>query len=368
MRLYENNLFSRLTITLALILVIVLVMVAWWQMLFSKTLEYYVVSEKTSLETQIYIGMHQDENLLGQLIRENKIEDLKECKKKDDVCVKKIQATGYYAIAPGYEAVIYAEKKRKIHMFYWETSFLICILLLTIVYMFWVISREKKTQQEKLDFLAMTTHELKHPVSVLSLLLESLDRETLPKERVSEFIHKGMGEVKTLKKSLENILKIQDISMSGHKSVAAYKITVLFKSLKDNWEIHSLNRDQRIEFEAGHESDFMVHTSMAELSTIFNNLLENALLYSKEKVFVKTGKDQKGNFIEVKDQGIGFTQEDKKNFQKMFFRSNRYDVQNISGSGLGHFIIQKLLHKNSLSMTLESEGENKGSTFRVYLR
>jgi signal transduction histidine kinase len=253
-------------------------------------------------------------------------------------------------------------------MFLSETSFLIIIILFTIGYMVWVISREKKIQIEKQEFLTMTTHELKHPVSVISLLLESLSRGSLPENRINEFLQKGMNEVKTLKKSLDNILKLQELSSSARKPVTPYNVNIFLSDLVQNWQMHELNRENRIIFEKIHELEIMTQTNISDLQTILNNLIENALLYSKDKVIITNGHDNHGDYISVRDSGLGFSGEDIKNYQKMFFRSTRHDIQNIRGSGLGHFIIKKLLVKNSLQLTLESEGENKGSLFRLYIR
>jgi signal transduction histidine kinase len=366
MRFYEKTLFLRLAFTLAIIFISIIIMVAWWQMLFHKNLDYYVLSEKKILETRIVSALYKQNNDIQNLLKENKIIFTQKC--QGDICVPDINKNGFYEIHPEYDKLINKEKNRKFRMFLSETSFLIIIILFTIGYMVWVISREKKIQIEKQEFLTMTTHELKHPVSVISLLLESLSRGSLPENRINEFLQKGMNEVKTLKKSLDNILKLQELSSSARKPVTPYNVNIFLSDLVQNWQMHELNRENRIIFEKIHELEIMTQTNISDLQTILNNLIENALLYSKDKVIITNGHDNHGDYISVRDSGLGFSGEDIKNYQKMFFRSTRHDIQNIRGSGLGHFIIKKLLVKNSLQLTLESEGENKGSLFRLYIR
>jgi len=365
MKLYENTLFRRLTVTLAIIFFSILIMIYWWQLLFNRTLNYFVISEKKEIEVRLYQGLN-NHILINQLTQENKIHIVEKC--VIDVCVKIPNASRYYEINPEYEHNILAEKARKLRMFQWESSFLISILLFTIGYMFWVILREKKNQIEKQEFLSMTTHELKHPVSVISLVLESLQRESLPRERIQEFIEKGLQEIKTLKKSLENILKLQELTFSKPDNTLPFKINEYLNNIFLNWQIHELNKNGRLFLVKDASNEFLVHTNQKDLQIILNNLIENALLYSSQEVYIITGKDTKGIYVEIKDKGLGFDDDDKNNFQKMFFRSRRHDIQNIRGSGLGHYIIKKLLDKHSLQLTLDSQGENKGSVFRLYLK
>jgi|GEM_PF-2121403 len=382
MKSYEKNLFIRLAVTLAIIFFIVLVMIVWWQMLFNRSLEYYVIAEEKTLESNIVRGLYEQPGLVEKLLSEGHIVMTANC--VGSVCVKIPGRDMFYQVSPRYEAMIESARVRKLHMFFWETSFLVVILLLTIGYMFWIVSREKKSQREKQEFLAMTTHEFKHPVSVVSLVLESLQRDSLPKDRIGEFLQKGLSEVKTLQRSLENILKLQELSYTKKRNVPGYNLRDFVKAIVQNWQLHELNRHGRLvcnfspleknapEHTTEHLHDtsenLQCHVEPGDLRIILNNLLENALLYSTEKVFIDVGKDFKGNFIEVKDSGLGFTEDDKKNFQKMFFRSRRHDIQNIRGSGLGHYIIKKLLAKHSMQIVLDSEGENKGSTFKVYVK
>jgi signal transduction histidine kinase len=366
MKPYENKLFLRLAVTLAIIFFTILIMIFWWQLLFGRALEYYVVAEKKTLQNNILTGIYFQPEMIHKMISEGHIVSSGNC--NTDVCVKIPGSALYYEISPAYAKIIEYEKNRKLHMFYWETSFLVIILLVTIGYMFWIASREKKSQQEKQEFLAMTTHELKHPVSVISLLLESLKMDSLPKERVGEFIDKGLLEVKTLKKSLENILKLQEMNFTYKKFVSGYNLHDYILTVIQNWKLHALNREDRIEYKNVIGSNVTCHVEPGDLQIILNNLIENALLYSTGKVNIETGKDVRGNYIQVQDSGFGFTDDDKKNFQKMFFRSGRHDIQNISGSGLGHYIIQKLIARHSIHITLESGGENQGSSFKVYVK
>jgi two-component system sensor histidine kinase ResE len=138
----------------------------------------------------------------------------------------------------------------------------------------------------------------------------------------------------------------------------------------DYWQTHELNQKNRIQFHKNPEIDKVnITIDSAAVEIILNNLIENALLYSEDKeVEIVADTDQKGVYILIKDRGLGFTAEEKDNFQKMFYRSERHTIQNIRGSGLGHFIINSIIKKFNMQLTLLSKGENLGSEFKLYLR
>ncbi|MES0488844.1 MAG: HAMP domain-containing sensor histidine kinase [Leptospirales bacterium] len=342
-------------------------MTSWWQRLFSETIDtYFVQLELSKLEIQILKVSSGKPELLQTLLDEKQIRVVSSCTLKPCVRINESEVE-FYEITPEYLATLNLLKKRKTNMIYWETSFLMVFILLSIAYLSWALYREKTAQREKKEFLAMTTHELKHPVAVVSLVLDSLKRDSLPPERREEFLDKGLAELRDLKTSLENLLKIQEFEFEENLKTEPYGLQSQLNQIIQYWQIHELNKLNRIEY-AKTNVNYQITAHPKLLEIIMNNLIENALLYSKDKVSVRIGKDGKHPFVEVQDLGLGFSPEEKKNFQKMFYRSGRYEVQNQKGTGLGHYIIKKLSNNSGISIFLDSAGENMGSKFKVYIK
>ena len=361
------RLFARISIALVIVFVTIFVMTTWWQHLFSETINaYFVEAELSKLEIKILRSSSDDPKKLQDLIDTKQIRLVTTCNLQP--CVETNHSKSeFYEVTPEYQTILNNLKKRKTNMIYWETSFLMLFILLGIAYLGWALYREKKGQREKKEFLAMTTHELKHPVAVVSLVLDSLKRESLPPERRAEFLDKGLGELRDLKRSLENLLKIQEFEFEENLKTKPYGLQTQLNQIVQYWQMHETNKPNRIQYlpsETDHE--ITVHPKLIEI--IMNNLIENALLYSKDDIEITTGKDNRNVFIEVADQGLGFNAEEKKNFQKMFYRSGRYEIQNQKGTGLGHFIIKKLSSNTGISIFLDSAGENMGSKFKVYIK
>lgn len=378
----KQSLFLKLALSLAVVFFTIMIMTTWWQYLFAGVFKNQFELEKTRFMNELYqirLEMPNSQPRLLQFLEQKKaarLENGEGCSPTECVAFLEEGRLVFYALHPQYMAELQRAQKRRINMILWETSFLIVILLLAIAYLVWGIYREKRNQAERLEFLAMTTHELKHPISTVSLVLDSLKRDSIPPERRGEFIDRALSEVKVLGRSLENLLKIQEIEIGAKKSDATVKLGECGEALKESWELHSLNNPPRIQFhfgdtrpgqnsEARKNSSAELRIDMAAFLIIANNLIENALLYSKETVEVTLDLDAGTPYLEVKDRGLGFTEEEKGGFQKLFYRSNRHTIQNIRGSGLGHYIIKGLTEKYGLRLELKSEGENKGSAFSV---
>jgi len=364
MRYRSFSLFKRLGLILAVVYATVIIMTGWWQVMFARTIVFFGDNQRHILGAQILDSLYRDTSRLRDLIKQKKVVETDSCGM--DPCISDKDSGIFYQISPEYAKEIHRKVLKKKVMFYWETSFLLVILIISIVYIIWVLSREKKRQAEREEFLTMTTHELKHPVSVVQLVFESIKRGTLKGKQLEEYLDKGLTEIGSLKKSVSEILMLQEIGQKSH-TTEQIDIDKFIRDIESYWSVHHLNREGRLKVKYG-EASFVFNGNKKDLNTLFNNLIENALLYSDKDVDLFISKDSKGWFVGVEDQGAGFTPEEKEGYQKLFYRSKRHDIQNIRGTGVGHNIIKKILKTYGLSMELISEGENRGSLFKVYLK
>lgn len=101
-----------------------------------------------------------------------------------------------------------------------------------------------------------------------------------------------------------------------------------------------------------------------KIKWVVENLLDNAIRYSKEKGEIKILLKRKGNkiYFEIKDQGVGIPKKDQKHIFEKFFRSENALKSQTEGSGLGLFIAKGIIEKSGGKIGFKSK-ENKGSTF-----
>jgi signal transduction histidine kinase len=115
----------------------------------------------------------------------------------------------------------------------------------------------------------------------------------------------------------------------------------------------------------------MVQGDAAELGVVFRNLLENAIKYSENPVRVRVGIQRVAEArvqVEISDQGIGIPKKELRRIFRRFYRAGRDVQRQVSGLGLGLFVVRTLLRKHGGRIVALSEGAGRGSRFVVTLR
>ena len=104
---------------------------------------------------------------------------------------------------------------------------------------------------------------------------------------------------------------------------------------------------------------------------MFRNLLENAVKYSGRPVQIRVGVEEVGDGrvrVEISDQGIGIPKQELRRIFRRFYRATRDVQRQVSGLGLGLYVVRTLLRKHGGRIVALSEGSGRGSRFVVTLR
>ncbi len=111
-----------------------------------------------------------------------------------------------------------------------------------------------------------------------------------------------------------------------------------------------------------------VNAEKEEIHDVLSNLLTNAIKYTPPmgKIEIKTELKEKFAVISVKDNGIGFVDEQKKKIFKQFGKIERYGQGldlGIDGTGLGLYISKRIVESHGGKIWMESGGKDQGSSF-----
>lgn len=339
-------------------LLTVTIMTFWWQILFKRNLENYIPARLFAIE-------QEEKEILskGLTLKPNPkiFETVQNCQAL--LCFE--HKGRLYQIKSSVYLGLLQEKKKQERIFFYESLFLILVLIGSALYLVFLIHRERQDYQEREEFLALATHELKHPISSVLLILESLKRGALNKKQQKNFIDKALKEMVLLQKEIEGLLKLQEFSVYLVKAEKRYSLKNLLLKVVSQLE-EEYSGKNRIVIEGA--DVFLFNVNENGLEIILRNILENALLYSRDKVMVKIFKKGKEVVIQIADSGVGFSKEEKKKAGKMFYRSPRLEVQKVKGRGLGLFIVFYLAKKMHLKVLLQSQGVNQGSIFLVRIK
>ena len=233
------------------------------------------------------------------------------------------------------------------------------------------LTREIRRNEQQNAFLNSVTHELKTPIASIKLYLETLKSRDLTEEKRQEFYDIMLADSARLLNTVDQVLTA---SRTHERRQSLRNITkidlneLLQESISIIKSRYNLSNSEIIFPES--EAKIEISGDRNELQSAFTNLLDNAVKYSKEtvKVTVKLKTLNKDNvLIRIKDEGIGIAQNELKRVFKRFYRVVNIATQKKKGTGLGLFIVESVIKSHGGKISVESDGEGKGTTFTIQL-
>ena len=241
-------------------------------------------------------------------------------------------------------------------------TFLVLILF-GAVYLYRSVRRQFRAQQQQQNFVMAITHELKTPLSVARLNLETLQRHNLDEGRKTKLVQMTLQETLRLDSLINNILISSQLE--GH-SYHISKEELNFSDLVADVTQQFLNRYSERKLVQDIEKDIDLNGDPLLLKLLVSNLLENANKYSGRStpVFVKLFRTGKKISLEIKDEGEGISREEKKNVFKKFYRIGNEQNRKTKGTGLGLFLCKKIAEDHDGTVSI-GDNQPKGSIFTV---
>ena len=247
------------------------------------------------------------------------------------------------------------------------------VLLVTFIFTIFIIFRQKKLTEIKNDFINNMTHELKTPISSISLAAQMLNDQTVTKS-ATMMAHLGSvinDEAKRLRFLVEKVLQM---SMFDRKK-AIFKqkeldINELVENAEQSFQLRVEHTGGKIytEIEA---IDSAIYVDEVHFTNAIFNLMDNAVKYSKPdqplNIYLKTWNDDNGHvFLSVRDTGIGMKKEALKKIFDKFYRVHTGNVHDVKGFGLGLAYVKNIVDLHKGKITVESVlGE--GTTFTIQI-
>ena len=228
--------------------------------------------------------------------------------------------------------------------------------------------RQKKLSEIKSDFINNMTHEFKTPLATISLAVDALKNEKVSsdKEKTNYFTAVIKEENKRMNKQVETILQAalldkQEVQLNL-KKLSAHE---LIKSALNNIELPVNEKEGKLEVNLEAQKD-LVMADEVHFTNLINNLLDNALKYSKEIPVIKLSTSNAGNFIKIKieDNGIGMNKETLNRIFEKFYRAHTGNIHNVKGFGLGLSYVKTMVEAHKGTIKAEST-LGKGSSFLI---
>ena len=220
------------------------------------------------------------------------------------------------------------------------------------------------------DFVNNMTHELKTPISTISLATQMLNDSSIPNsmkniEHLSKVIH---DESKRLSFQVEKVLQAA-IFEKGKMSLKIRRLDAheIINNVVRNFILQVKNKNGQIVKNLDAEYA-VVNIDEVHFANVILNLLDNAIKYCNNEPRISVSTYNKKGFLVIciEDNGIGISKENQKRIFEKFYRISTGDIHNVKGFGLGLSYVKKVIEEHNGKISVESE-INTGSKFEIQM-
>jgi signal transduction histidine kinase len=261
---------------------------------------------------------------------------------------------------------IVKEHKREKTKYLGEGSIFFLLILVGAAFVYRSVHRQFMMQQQQQSFMMAVTHELKTPIAVTRLNLETLQKYNLDPEKQKKLIRTTLDETARLNFLTNNILISSQLEGGGYKTA------------KEELNLSDLLRDCLADFRQRFpekvfvediEADTEVKGDPLLLQIMINNLLENAIKYSPREKPVMARLKKTGSRIELQiaDEGPGIDEAEKKKIFTRFYRVGNEATRKTQGTGLGLYLCLKIARDHNADISV-TNNVPQGSIFAVNFR
>jgi two-component system phosphate regulon sensor histidine kinase PhoR len=225
----------------------------------------------------------------------------------------------------------------------------------------------------KNDFINNMTHELKTPVSTISIAAQMMkDADITKSPQVFKNISSVISdETKRLGFLVEKVLQMSLFeNQKATLKLKEFDINDLIASVANTFMIKVEKSGGTIDIELNAEKSTIFADEMHITNMIFN-LMDNAVKYRREdvplKLMARTRNEGDKVIISIEDNGIGIKKENLKKVFDRFYRVPTGNVHNVKGFGLGLAYVHKVVEDHKGSIRAENGPKNIGTTFVITL-
>ena len=257
------------------------------------------------------------------------------------------------------------DHKRNRTKYFGEGSIFLLLILVGAGFLYRSVKKQFYMQHQQQNFMMAVTHELKTPISVAKLNLETLQRYSLDLEKQKKLIRMTLQEISRLDFLTNNILIASQLEGGGYKS--SKEELDLSDLLTDCIQDFNNRFPERV-FIKQIEPGADVKADSLLLQILINNLLENAIKYSPKETPIKASLQKMKSVITLSiiDEGPGIADDEKKKIFTKFYRIGDENTRKTQGTGLGLYLCRKIAKDHNADIVV-TNNIPRGSNFTVTL-
>lgn len=254
-------------------------------------------------------------------------------------------------------------KRRKDAQYIGEGVIFMLLILVGALFVYRATRRYLRLGQQQHNFMMAVTHELKTPIAVARLNLETLQRRKLEPAQQEKLLQQALLETDRLNELCNNILLASRFDAgikSDHKEPIDFSTLVLscIEEFKKRFPEKPLS--------AGIGEEVDVFGDALQLKLLINNLLDNANKYAPRESVITVGLQSEGGMatLQVTDEGPGIAPEERSRVFEKFYRQGNEATRQKKGTGLGLYLASKIANGHGGTISI-SDNTPQGAVFTV---
>lgn len=256
-------------------------------------------------------------------------------------------------------------------LYMYMSIFLVVVIAVLFLISLRTIANQRRLDQMKNEFISNMTHEVKTPISTISLACEMLQDDSVAQDAASRSNFVGIiaDENQRMRILVETILQSSKMANRNVSlNLTEVNINDIINKVAQSFRLSLTNRGGRLETHLDAVPSTLVADEL-HLSNMIYNLVDNGIKYSTEAphIIVSTRREGGNMLISVQDHGLGIAKADQKHVFEKFYRVSTGNVHNVKGFGIGLNYVAQVVKLHHGTIALESE-PGRGATFTVTLK
>jgi signal transduction histidine kinase len=273
-------------------------------------------------------------------------------------------------VRPEASAELAAESARRLNRYLWEGAFFFAVLLGGMAILTRTIRHDAELRRRQQNFLAAVSHEFKSPLASIQLAAETLVMRAR-EEDTQRLGRRILDDGERLLKMIDNLLDTTRLEEGRH--VSKPTATGLRAAVDAGVaEIAERARLSEIAVAVAVPDELAVHADPHAVETVLRNLLDNAVKAcvagNGRAIAVTAARQGRDVGLSVRDDGTGFPPDDAALIFEKFYRVGDELKRSMPGSGLGLYLVRRLVEIDGGSVTAKSAGFGSGAEFTVHWR
>jgi two-component system sensor histidine kinase CiaH len=250
---------------------------------------------------------------------------------------------------------------RKNKQYIGEGLTILCLFLLGAIYVYRSLIQQIRYSNQQQNFMMAVTHELKTPIAITQLNIETLLKRNLDAGQQKKMLEISLLETQRLDNLCNNILLASQLDMGQYQSNTQL---VDFSYIVNSTVQGFKNRFPERNFVDEIQDDIMLKGESVLIQLLVNNLIDNAIKYSAVGTIIAIQLTAQGAYIKltVKDQGVGVPISDREKIFEKFYRVGAEYTRSTKGTGLGLYLCKRIAAFHNAKLEV-FPNEPKGSIF-----